>query len=169
MVAEATVFMFCGKLISSRLVIGGGISSMEGKRRSFVASSVLSHLRTGGFSFIGLSVITIPSDSDLLTLELVFCRMILSDSISVSEISDILGEDMGDTMSRVLHLMAALFFWAASALASVGTAGGGGETLLSEDTLTCVDEGESSRILASSFSATEATVEAKGLLVGTTL
>ena len=170
--AEATVFMFCGKLISSRLVIGGGgTSSMEGKRRSFVASSVLSHLRTGGFSFIGLSVITIPSDSDLLTLELVFCRMIaLSDSISVSEISDILGEDMGDTMSRVLHLMAALFFWAASALlASVGTeAGGGGETLLSEDTLTCVDEGESSRILASSFSATEAT-EAKGLLVGTTL
>ena len=78
---------------------------------------------------------------------------------------------MGDTMSRVLHLMAALFFWpAASALlASVGIeAGGGGETLLSEDTLTCVDEGESSRILASSFSATEAT-EAKGLLVGTTL
>ena len=94
---------------------------MEGKRRSFVASSVLSHLRTGGFSFIGLSVITIPSDSDLLTLELVFCRMILSDSISVSEISDILGEDMGDTMSRVLHLMAALFFWAATSalLASV--------------------------------------------------
>lgn len=170
--AEATVLMFCGKLISSRLVIGGGISSMEGKRRSFVASSVLSHLRTGGFSFIGLSVITIPSDSDLLTLELVFSRrMILSDSISVSEISDILGEDMGDTISLVLHLMAALFFWiAASALlASVGTeAGGGGETLLSEETLTCVDEGESSRILASSFSATEA-VEAKGLLVGTTL
>jgi len=158
MVAEATVLMFCGKftgLTSSP----GGISSMEGKRRSFVASSVLSHLRTGGFSCFGLSAdITMPSDSDLLTLVAAIGRMtpMLSDSISVSDMSDMLGEDSGDNMSRVSLLMAALFFLTSSA-ASAGTRGGGGETLLSEETLTCVDEGESSRFLASSFN-TEAAI-----------
>ena len=134
---------------------------MEGKRRSFVASSVLSHLRTGGFSCFGLSAdITMPSDSDLLTLVAAIGRMtpMLSDSISVSDMSDMLGEDSGDNMSRVSLLMAALFFLTSSA-ASAGTrGGGGGETLLSEETLTCVDEGESSRFLASSFKTEAAAI-----------
>jgi len=158
MVAEATVLMFCGKFTGASSS-PGGISSMEGKRRSFVASSVLSHLRTGGFSCFGLSAdITMPSDSDLLTLVAAIGRMtpMLSDSISVSDMSDMLGEDSGDSMSRVSLLMAALFFLTSSA-ASAGTRGGGGETLLSEETLTCVDEGESSRFFASSFN-TEAAI-----------
>ena len=82
-----------------------------------------------------------------------------------------LGDEMGDTISRVSLLMAALFFLASSVVAVVLEVsggmqdGGGGDTLLSEDTLTCVDEGESSRFLASSFN-TEAAV---GLIEGTNL
>ena len=46
---------------------GGSLSSSIGPSRSLVASSMLSHLLTGGFSAFGLSATTMPSDSDLLT------------------------------------------------------------------------------------------------------
>ena len=93
-------------------------------------------------------------------------------SISLSDTSDMLGEEMGDTISLVSLLIGCCFPLlvplGASAVASEAVttvdvvsetgsdtaatsetsfseiAGGGGETLLSEDTLTLVEEGDSS-------------------------
>lgn len=95
-------------------------------------------------------------------------------SISLSDTSDMLGEEMGDTISLVSLLIGCCFplllpqLLGASAVASEAVttvdvvsetgsdtaatsetsfseiAGGGGETLLSEDTLTLVEEGDSS-------------------------
>ena len=103
-----------------------------------VASSVDSQRLTGGFSLLLLT--TMPSDSDR-NLTLDFCWYSFS---SVSEISDILGLEMGLTMSRVSRLAATLFL-----VASFLSMGGGGETEESELTLTKVELGDSSRFLSS--------------------
>ena len=136
-VALATVFIFCGKFMGPALGTMGGFSSVIGKSLS-VASSVDSHRRTGGFSLADFT--TMPSDSDR-NLTLDFCNKVSCSS--ESEISLILGLEMGLTMSLV-SLRVTLFFDV-----SFLSTGGGGETEESELKLTKVEEGDSSRFLSS--------------------
>lgn len=166
MVALATVLIFCGKLAppaapkGALIEAGGGASSVMGTSLS-VASSVDSHLRTGGFSFADLTDATMPSDSDL-NLTFDFCNV--SFSTSVSEMSDMFGLEMGLTMSRVSRLVIFVSFL------SEEEAGGGGETEESELTLTKVEEGDSSRRFWSSLSTSGRlnffTSAVEGLVVG---
>lgn len=68
MVAEATVLIFCGNGGFEDMEAAGGIASLTssmGPKRSLVASSVLVHLLTGGFSGFWVFGPTMPSDSDL--------------------------------------------------------------------------------------------------------